>query len=118
MPARLKNGVMGAPGGKRDNSGRKPSEFLEKCRELAGSPKFLTWARAVIDGEPAVDFVLLDGAVRKVPAAPDDRIKLWEKIAAYGFGKPPQTLEHKAEDLAASLTAILGRAAEQRGLKE
>lgn len=75
-------------GGKRDNAGRKSEGFRKKCAELADSPKFFTWARSVFDGEDVE--CRLDKEGRKVyfPVSSGDRIYLWEKLAAYAFGKP------------------------------
>ncbi len=83
-------------GGKRDGSGRKPSEFLAKCRELAGSKEFLGWAHDVLVGKPVETKATMAGAV-EVPASVGDRVYLWEKLAAYGFGKPSQPVEVSGE---------------------
>jgi hypothetical protein len=84
-------------GGKREGSGRKPSEFLAKCRELAGSKEFLSWAADVLSGEPVETKATMTGVV-KVPASTGDRVYLWEKLAAYGFGKPMQAVELSGKD--------------------
>ncbi len=83
-------------GGKRDGSGRKPSEFLAKCRDLAGSKEFLGWAHDVLVGKPVETKATMAGAV-EVPASVGDRVYLWEKLAAYGFGKPSQPVEVSGE---------------------
>ena len=83
-------------GGKREGSGRKPSEFLAKCRELAGSKEFLGWAHDVLVGKPVETKATMTGVV-KVPASTGDRTYLWEKLAAYGFGKPSQPVEVSGE---------------------
>lgn len=83
-------------GGVRPNSGRKPSAFLEQCRALAGSPKFLKWAEDVLDGK-LVDSKATMAGIVEVPASVSDRISLWEKLAAYGFGKPVQAVELSGE---------------------
>lgn len=84
-------------GGKREGSGRKPSEFLAKCRELAGSKKFLGWADDVLAGKPVEKKATMAGVV-EVPASVGDRVYLWEKLAAYGFGKPMQAVELSGKD--------------------
>lgn len=86
-----------APGGARKNAGRKPSEFLEKCRKLAGSKEFMRWACDVLVGKPVESKVTMTGVVR-VPASTGDRVYLWEKLAAYGFGKPMQSVELSGKD--------------------
>jgi hypothetical protein len=92
-----KKGVPFCPGGARKGAGRKPSEFLEKCRELAGSKKFLGWADDVLAGKPVETKATMTGVV-KVPASTGDRVYLWEKLAAYGFGKPMQAVELSGKD--------------------
>lgn len=75
-------------GGARKNAGRKSDGFRKKCATLADSPKFFEWARQVFDGE-AVD-CRLDKNGQKVylEVSTGDRVYLWEKLAAYGFGRP------------------------------
>lgn len=92
MPGRLRSGAPTAPGGYRKNAGRKTDEFKKKCAELCGSPRFFSWAKKVFDGddvEPRID----GGRVIMIPASVDSRMHLWEKLAAYGFGKPSQNFE-------------------------
>ena len=92
-----KKGVPFYPGGKREGAGRKPLEFLAKCRELAGSKKFLSWAEDVLSGEPVEVKATMTGVVN-VPVSTGDRVYLWEKLAAYGFGKPMQAVEVSGND--------------------
>lgn len=75
-------------GGARRNAGRKSDGFRKKCATLADSPQFFAWAKKVFDGE-AVDCRLTkDGEKVYLEASTGDRVYLWEKLAAYGFGKP------------------------------
>lgn len=74
-------------GGKRKNAGRKPDEFREKCAELANSPKFFIWAKEVFDGKEVECRLTKTGDLVYFPASTGDRVYLWEKLAAYGFGK-------------------------------
>jgi len=92
-----KKGVPFYPGGARKGAGRKPSEFLEKCRSLAGSKEFMSWAEDVLSGEPVETKATMTGVVH-VPASTGDRVYLWEKLAAYGFGKPMQSVELSGKD--------------------
>lgn len=88
---------MKPKGGKREGSGRKPSEFLAECKRLASSPKFLSWAEGVLSGKPVEPKATLGGTVIKVEATVGDKVYLWEKLAAYGFGKPSQPIEVSGE---------------------
>lgn len=77
-----------ALGGFRERSGRKSEGFRKKCALLANSPKFFIWAQRVFNGE-AVDCRLTkSGEKVYLEASTGDRVYLWEKLAAYGFGKP------------------------------
>ncbi len=87
-----------APGGRRKNAGRKKLEFLEQCRKIASSPKFLSWAKKVIEYEPVVIKTMPDGSTIKTVADARDVTNLWEKMSAYGYGKPVQALEHSGHD--------------------
>jgi hypothetical protein len=104
MPAKLKHGVIGAPGGKRKNSGRKPSEFIAKCHKLSEHPDFFRWADRVFKGEDT-EVKIIDGLRVTVPASANEKIYLWEKITAYSKGKPNQTIEHSGEIGIAGLIA-------------
>lgn len=78
-------------GGAKPGAGRKTNEFIAQCAKLASSPKFLQWAADVLDGKPVETKSTMAGIVN-VPASAGDRVYLWEKLAAYGFGKPAQPL--------------------------
>jgi hypothetical protein len=100
MPAKLKNGVTGAPGGAREGSGRKPSEFLAKCRQIASSPKYFKWAERVLADEPTEDRLIVVNNVpqiEKVRASAGEKDRVWSSLAAYGFGKPSQPVELSGE---------------------
>lgn len=75
-------------GGRREGAGRPPDEFKAKCQRLASSPKFFAWAEKVFNGEGVNPKTTIDGRVVLIEASPGDKIYLWEKLAAYGFGKP------------------------------
>ncbi len=92
MPAKLKHGVIGASGGARKGAGRKPSEFLEKCRQIASSPKYFAWAERLISDEATEERVMPDGSIIKVRASAGDKDRVWSSLAAYGFGKPAQPI--------------------------
>lgn len=85
-------------GGKREGSGRKPSEFLEKCRDASRNPKFFDWANRALAGDNTEVKINPDGERIMVPATAGDRTYLWEKLAAYGFGKPMQAVELSGKD--------------------
>lgn len=84
-------------GGARPGAGRKSSEFLSKCRQISNSPKFMAWARDVLEGK-LVESKATNTGVVQVPASVGDRVYLWEKLAAYGFGKPMQSVELSGKD--------------------
>lgn len=79
-------------GGAREGAGRKPSEFLEKCRKIASSPKYFNWAERLISDEPTEERVMPDGSIIKVRASAGDKDRVWSSLAAYGFGKPVQPI--------------------------
>ncbi len=97
MPAKLKHGVVGAPGGAREGAGRKPSEFLERCRQIASSPKYFAWAERLISDEATEDRLMPDGSIIKMRASAGDKDRVWSSLAAYGFGKPSQPVEVSGE---------------------
>ena len=75
-------------GGVRANSGRKAESFRKRCAELAGSPKFFSFAQKVFNREAVEPRLTKDGEVIYIEASVGDMVYLWEKLAAYGFGKP------------------------------
>lgn len=77
-------------GGAREGAGRKPSEFVAKCKEICSDPKFMKWAQDVLAGKPVEPKATISGAVVKIEASTGDKMYVWEKLAAYGFGKPVQ----------------------------
>jgi hypothetical protein len=100
MPAKLKHGVVGASGGARAGAGRKPSEFLEKCRQIASNPKYFAWAERVLADEPTEDRLIVVNNVpqiEKVRASAGEKDRVWSSLAAYGFGKPVQSVELSGE---------------------
>ncbi len=87
-------------GGKREGAGRKPSEFLEKCRKIARSPKYFAWAERVLADEPTEDRLIIVNnipQIQKVRASASEKDKVWSSLAAYGFGKPVQSVEMSGE---------------------
>jgi len=97
-------------GGVREGSGRKPDWFKEKCADLACSPKFFTFAEKVFNGELVEPKITKEGLGIYMEASVGDKVYLWEKLAAYGFGKPteivsavlsrtPEDSKRKAEEL-------------------
>ena len=74
-------------GGFRDGAGRKPEWFKNKCRQLASSRAFFSFAIKVLHGENVEPKVCKNGIIY-VEASVGDKIFLWEKLAAYAYGKP------------------------------
>lgn len=56
----------------------------------------MQWALDTLQGKPTEQKATMNGIVN-VPASTGDRVYLWEKLAAYGFGKPLQALEHSGQ---------------------
>ncbi len=75
-------------GGPRRGSGRKAESFRTRCAELALSPKFFAFAKKVFDREQVEPRLTKDGDVIYLEASVGDMVYLWEKLSAYGFGKP------------------------------
>lgn len=96
------------PGGARKGSGRKSSQFVAQCQKLAGSPEFLKWAADVLAGKPVETKITMNGPIQ-VPATTSDRSSLWEKLAAYGYGRPVQQV---AASVDVSSKIILVRASD------
>jgi hypothetical protein len=84
-------------GGRRKGAGRKPDEFKAECARLASKKEFFAWAESVFDGEMVVPRMTKEGVVR-TEADVHERGYLWEKLAAYGYNKPPQAVEVTGKD--------------------
>ena len=57
------------------------------------SPKFFSFAKKVFDGEAVEERITKDGETIFIQASVGDRVYLWEKLAAYGFGKPASEMD-------------------------
>lgn len=79
---------MPVHGGPRRGSGRKAEGFRNKCAELALSPKFFAFAASVFNRDKTEARLTKDGDVVYLEASTGDVVFLWDKLAAYGFGKP------------------------------
>lgn len=79
-------------GGKRKGAGRKPDAFKEECSRLCSSDQFFKWAKRVIDGDCIVPRTLKDDVIH-TEANVTEMVYLWEKLSAYGYGKPMQGIE-------------------------
>jgi hypothetical protein len=118
MPSKLKNGVIGCPGGARKNAGRKPDWFKLQCQQILSSKKFLDFCQNVIDGND----ITQAGAFGPVtaPATIKDRIRAAEFLRDSGFGKPAQAValtDTNGADLSAVLT-LTAQARSERGLDD
>lgn len=87
----LKNGALNGRGGRREGAGRKPSEFIAKCKNLSEDPNFFKWVKRVFAGEDT-EIKIIDKVRVSVPATATEKTYLWEKISAYGQGKPSQSV--------------------------
>ena len=92
MSESFKAGNKKGKGGARPNSGPKDTLFKQECARLVSSPKFFRWAERVFDGESVAPHVS-EGEVIYTEATVGERAHLWEKLAAYGFGKPAQFID-------------------------
>jgi len=81
-----------AKGGARPNTGPKPDEFKRKCAEIASSPEWMAYCKQVLSGEAVVEQIGENGNSFR-SATPGERSHLFEKLAAYGFGKPTESVE-------------------------
>jgi hypothetical protein len=91
MPAKLKNGVIGAKGGKRENQTGRPPEWLKaKCQALIEKHKLIDFLVDVAKGKDVEHSVDENGESKLVPAAVRDRIKAMEILLERGYGKSPQ----------------------------
>lgn len=88
----FKKGHKLAKGGPRENSGRKPDFFKRKCADLVSSPKWFAYCKSVLDGEEVVPQIY-EGAIINRAATPIERMHMFEKLSAYGFGKPSDTVK-------------------------
>lgn len=93
MPAKLKNGVIGASGGKREGAGRKPDAFKRWMKNLVHSPKARARFRKIIeDGNAEISLTPLGGIVRH-PAKADTYLRALELGWHYAEGKPVSRIE-------------------------
>lgn len=106
MPAQLKNGVQGAPGGYRKGAGRKPDKYKAALKKIARDPKALKFLKEAIAGEP-VDVRLSDGEIVHLPPTADTRHKIWESVHDRTEGKPVSFLEMKDEDGNTMIPAVV-----------
>lgn len=100
MPAMLKYGVIGAPGGKRKNAGRTPEWLAAKCAKIVDRKKLVEFLAKVASGEDMEQVVTDKGEILRVPASIKDRIKAVEILLNRGFGKDVHPLEHHDESAA------------------
>lgn len=100
--AKLKNGVEGAAGGKRQGAGRKPDWFKQKCQEIGTNAKALKFLESVINGDPVEEKKLLTAGAKPIKvwesASVDARVRAWTAVMDRGFGKPPQAVELGGKD--------------------
>lgn len=103
-------------GGARPGAGRKSPLFKIQCQQLSQSEDFFKFAREVFAGKSVVPQIS-EGEIINRPANATERVYLWEKITAYGQGKPTQL--HGLDDEAkTSLSELVDAARSGRGLEE
>ncbi len=95
MPAQLKNGGIGAPGGKRAGSGRKPDWFKKWIGNLVHSPKNRRRLERILSDAPDAE-VYLDKEGKpsvKGRARADTYLRAYEFATHYDQGKPVARLD-------------------------
>lgn len=111
MPARLKNGVIGAPGGKREGAGRKPDWFKAWVDRILHDPKKRKRLEKILDdAEDAETLVTPQGVEVPTRARADTYLRALEWVANYAKGKPVQTV---IEEVGESAKAFLIQAVEE-----
>jgi hypothetical protein len=98
MPAKLKHGVTGAAGGKREGSGRKPDWFREACQKALEDAKGLEFMRDVAAGKEFPQLATGEGEVLELPPPLKDRRAAVEWLADRGYGKAEQTVDMTVKD--------------------
>lgn len=87
MPAQLKNGVQGAPGGAREGAGRPSLDLMSYCR-------------GVIDKYNLIERLILiacNSDPNNNPYPPEVQLKAMIHLLDRGYGKAAQTIEHKGD---------------------
>lgn len=105
MPARLKNGVQGAPGGARKGSGKKPDWFRGQCRNLLEKGKLLKFASDVAKGADFEQIINSEGETVKCPAKIKDRLDAVEFLAKYGLSEESSKLINQFVELLLGIVA-------------
>lgn len=93
MPAQLKHGVIGAPGGKRNGAGRKPDWLIAQCQEIVEDSKLLEFLASVVKGEDVEQAVGDQGETIRIPPAVRDRLRAAEMLLDRAYGKAGQPIE-------------------------
>lgn len=99
MPAKLKNGVIGAKGGKRKGAGRKPDEFKRIMAELASNAEAIKYFKKVLGrADDSDEFLVLQTGVQvPIRVDADTWLKFWKEAKDAGFGKATQPIEAVGE---------------------
>lgn len=117
MPAKLKYGVIGAPGGARKNAGRKPDEFKRWASKLVHSPKNrLRLEKILMDAPDAETLVTSEGVEVPVRARADTYLRAYELMCHYAEGKPVARVEAGVDEKTVDLLSIIASAEKSRGL--
>lgn len=92
MPARLKNGVIGASGGARPGAGRPPDWMREEIEQIGNPLEVIRFYYDVATGKDMEQVVTDSGEVVRVPAAVRDRLKAGDSYLDRRIGKVPQEI--------------------------
>jgi hypothetical protein len=96
MRAKLKNGGVGARGGRRPGAGRKPDWLKVECQKIIEREKLIQFLGDVAAGR-VMDNKVNNGVVIKVPASLADRRACAVELLDRGFGKAIQTVAGDSE---------------------
>jgi len=113
VPAKLRNGVIGAPGGYRNNSGRKPDEFKKWIKGLVHSKEARKRFEGLIkDLGDVEDRITEKGDVIPGRAKADTYLRALELGLNYAEGKPvaeTKTDQKQHEDIIAAVLGLRGQ---------
>jgi hypothetical protein len=97
MAAKLKHGVTGASGGKREGAGRTPDWLKAECDKILDRCELFKFLGDIIEGKDVEQAVGDQGETISIPPAVRDRLKAAEMLLDRRFGRAQQTIEHSGD---------------------
>lgn len=107
MPAKLKHGVIGCPGGKRDGAGRHPSWLKEVCRKAVDKHDLIGKLIKIGKGDDVETVVSISGAKVQVPAPIREQRGAINDLLDRGFGKADLKIEVNGNYASALLSEVM-----------